>query len=178
PPSASPIHRNKPARGPAADQGGRPTIGLECLGEIFGSRNVYAQVQRHFDREQERRNQAIIEQARRLKIPLLATNGAQYARADQREILDILTCVRNKVTIDTAGRLLARNSERRLKSPTEMARLFADLPDAIANTRELSSRLNFTLADLGYEFPHYCDSEMACLRQRTEEGARRRYRPY
>jgi error-prone DNA polymerase len=82
------------------------------------------------------------------------------------------------VTIDTAGRLLARNTERRLKSPAEMVRLFADLPEAIANTRELSARLNFTLADLGYEFPHYCDNEMSFLRERTEEGARQRYRPY
>src|SRR5205085_6164785 len=139
-------------------------------------RNVYAQVQRHFDREQETCNQAVIEQARRLKIPLLATNGVQYARADQREILDILTCVRNKVTIDEAGRLLARNSERRLKSPAEMARLFADLPEAIANTAELSARLDFTLANLGYEFPRYCDDETSLLRQRTEEGARLRYR--
>jgi error-prone DNA polymerase len=155
-----------------------PTSDFERLLEIFGPRNVYAQVQRHFDREQEARNRAIVERARRLKIPLLATNGAQYARAGQREILDILTCVRNKVTIDSAGRLLARNSERRLKSPAEMARLFADLPEAIANTHELSSRLNFTLADLGYEFPHYCDTEMTFLRQRTEEGALRRYRPY
>jgi error-prone DNA polymerase len=151
---------------------------LEWLIEIFGPRNVYAQVQRHFDREQETRNQAIIENARRLKIPLLATNGAEYARADQREILDVLTCVRNKVTIDNAGRLLARNSERRLKSPVEMARLFADLPEAIANTRELSARLDFTLANLGYEFPRYCEDEMAFLRERTEEGARQRYRPY
>src|SRR5438477_2179561 len=111
---------------------------LERLLEIFGARNVYAQVQRHFDREQETCNQAVIEQARRVKIPMLATNGVQYARADQREILDILTCVRNKVTIDEAGRLLARNAELRLKTPAEMARLFADLPEAIANTAELS----------------------------------------
>src|SRR5262249_46141653 len=111
-----------------------PTLQLQPLLEIFGPRNVYAQLQRHMDREQEARNHAMVKKARRLKIPLLATNGAQYARADQREILDIPTCVRNKAPIDTAGRLLARNSERRLKSPVEMARLFADLPEAIANT--------------------------------------------
>jgi error-prone DNA polymerase len=159
-----------------------PTSDFERLLEIFGSRNVYAQIQRHYDREQDARNHALIENARRLKIPLLATNGVQYARAEQREILDILTCVRNKVTIDAAGRLLARNSERRLKSPAEMARLFADLPEAIANTCELSSRLNFTLADLGYEFPRYPvapgETQMSFLRQRTDEGARQRYRPY
>src|SRR6185503_4905296 len=77
---------------------------LERMRDIFGPRNIYAQLQRHMDREQEARNQAIVEKASRLKIPLLATNGAAYARADQRELLDILTCVRNKTTIDTAGR--------------------------------------------------------------------------
>ena len=54
-----------------------------------------------------------------------------------------------------SGRLLSRNAERHLKSPAEMARLFADLPEAIANTVELSSRLEFTLNDLGYQFPRY-----------------------
>src|SRR5262249_26275179 len=147
-----------------------------------GPRNLYAQLQRHMDREQEACNQAIVEKARSLRIPLLATNGVAYARAEERQILDVLTCIRNHVTIDAAGRLLARNSERRMKSPAEMSRLFADLPDAIANTRELSARLDFTLADLGYEFPKYPvgpgETEMSFLRKRAEEGARQRYRPY
>jgi error-prone DNA polymerase len=155
-----------------------PTLHLEPLRDIFGPRHVYAQLQRHLDRPQEARNQAMVDRARRLGIPLLATNGVSYARAEQRQTLDILTCVRHHVTIDAAGRLLARNAERRLKSPAEMARLFADLPEAIANTRELSARLDFTLANLGYEFPRYCGDEMSLLRRRAEEGARLRYRPY
>jgi error-prone DNA polymerase len=77
---------------------------------------------------------------------------------------------------------LARNSERHLKHAREMARLFADLPEAIANTRELSERLGFTLADLGYEFPRYPvpDGETmnSFLRKRADEGARNRFRPY
>src|SRR6202035_1122530 len=81
-----------------------------------------------------------------------------------------------------AGRLLAQNSERHLKSTAEMSRLFADLPEAIANTREISARLNFTLADLGYEFPCYPvppgETMDSFLRQRADEGARRRYIPY
>ena len=63
-----------------------------------------------------------------------------------------------------------------------MARLFADLPEAIANTREISARIEFTLADLGYEFPRYPvpegHTQMSFLRQIAEEGARLRYRPY
>jgi error-prone DNA polymerase len=155
---------------------------LAQLIEAFGTANLYAELQRHLDREQEARNQALVEVARSLKLPLVATNGVCHATAAEREILDVLTSVRNKVTLETAGRLLAKNSERHLKSPTEMARLFADLPEAIANTAELSSRLAFSLADLGYEFPRYPvppgETMMSFLRQRTDEGARRRYRPY
>jgi len=154
----------------------------ETLAGIFGKRNLYAELQRHMDRHEEARNQAIVEKARRLGIPLVATNGVCYAHPRQREVLDVLTCVREKVTLKTAGRLLTPNAERYVKSGAEMARLFADLPEAIAHTGEISSRLEFTLADLGYEFPRYPVPEgetmASFLRKRTDEGARRRYRPY
>lgn len=154
----------------------------ETLAGIFGKRNLYAELQRHMDRHQEARNQALVEKARRLGIPLVATNGVCYASPRQREVLDVLTCVREKVTLKTAGRLLAPNAERYIKSGAEMARLFADLPEAMAHTGEISSRLEFTLADLGYEFPRYPVPEgetmASFLRKRTDEGARRRYRPY
>jgi error-prone DNA polymerase len=125
----------------------------ERLIDIFGRHNVYAELQRHYHREEEARNQAIAERACTLGIPLVAANGAAYATPPQRELLDVFTCVRNKVTLSTAGRLLERNSERHVKTPAEMERLFADLPEAVARTLEISSRLQFTLADLGYEFP-------------------------
>ena len=154
----------------------------ERLLGIFGKYNVYAELQRHYHREEEARNQAIVESARRLGIPLVATNGVAYATPPERELLDVFTSVRNHVTLSTAGRLLERNSERHVKTPAEMTRLFADLPEATANTLEISSRLQFTLADLGYEFPRYPVPEgetmMSFLRQRVDEGARRRYQPY
>jgi len=146
---------------------------------IFGRGNVYAELQRHFNREEESRNQAVVEAARRLGLPLLATNGVCYAAAARRQLADVLTCVRNHVQLETAGRLLARNSERFLKPASAMSKLFADLPEAIAHTRELSSRLGFTLQDLGYEFPKYPvpDKETmdSFLRKRTYDGARWRY---
>jgi error-prone DNA polymerase len=154
----------------------------ETLAGIFGKRHLYAELQRHMDRHEEARNQAIVEKARRLGIPLVATNGVCYATPRQREVLDVLTCVREKVTLKTAGRLLSPNAERYVKSGAEMARLFADLPEAIAHTGEISSRLEFTLADLGYEFPRYPvpegESMASFLRKRADEGARRRYHPY
>jgi error-prone DNA polymerase len=151
----------------------------EWLIDVFGKGNVYAELQRHFNRDEEAYNHAIVEIARRLHLPLLATNGVCHASKAQREVADVFTCIRNHVRLETAGRLLATNSERYLKSPKAMKQLFADLPEAIGNTVELSSRLDFTLADLGYEFPKYPvppgETMTSFLRQRTEEGARLRY---
>jgi error-prone DNA polymerase len=149
------------------------------LTDIYGRENVYIELQRHFDREEEARNQAAIAIARELDLPLLATNGVSYAVPERRQILDVLTCIRNHVTLDAAGRLLAQNSERHIKSPQEMERLFADLPEAIANTEQLSSRIQFKLDDLGYEFPKYQVPEghtiNSYLRQLCGEGEEARY---
>ncbi len=151
----------------------------EWLIDVFGKGNVYAELERHFNRAEEARNQAVIDIARSLKLPIVATGGVCYATCSQRQVADIFTCIRNHARLETAGRLLAINSERYLKSPKEMARLFADLPEAIANTSELSSRLEFTLEDLGYEFPTYTvpkgETMASFLRRRTYEGARLRY---
>jgi error-prone DNA polymerase len=152
---------------------------LERLTGIFGHENVYIELQRHFHREEEARNRAALEIARSLQLPLLATNGVCYATAQQRELCDIFTALRNHRTLATAGRLLARNSERNVKSPEQMQQLFADLPEALTNTVELSGRLEFKLSDLGYEFPKYRvpegESMMSFLRQRTLEGFQQRY---
>ena len=152
---------------------------IEQLISLFGRGNVYIELQRHFHREEETRNRAAIAIARSLNLPLLATNGVCYAAAKDRELCDAFTAIRHHRTLSTAGRLLARNSERHLKSPQEMQQLFADLPEAIANTQELSSRLEFTLNDLGYEFPRYPVPEgetmNSFLRNRAWEGFLQRY---
>jgi error-prone DNA polymerase len=165
----------------ALERGGIAS-GTECvrqLCEIFGRKNVYVELQRHYCRREEARNQAAVEIARRLGLPLLATNGVSHAVAQERELLDVFTCVRHHRNLATAGRLLTQNAERHLKTPEEMEQLFADLPEAIANTQVLSSRLEFTLSDLGYEFPRYPvpdgKTQMQFLRDRTEEGRIWRY---
>jgi error-prone DNA polymerase len=140
---------------------------------------VYVELQRHFHREEETRNRAAISIARSLNLPLLATNGVCYAAAKNRELCDAFTAIRHHRTLSTAGRLLARNSERHMKSPQEMQQLFADLPEAIANTLELSSHLEFTLNDLGYQFPRYPvpqgETMTSFLRERAWEGFTQRY---
>jgi error-prone DNA polymerase len=154
----------------------------ERLIDAFGRDNIFAEIQRHRNRDEEARNQATLEAAHRLGIPVVATNGVSYAAPPQRQMLDVFTCIRNHTTLAEAGRLLAINSERYVKAPAEMNLLFADLPQAIANTVEISSRLQFTLDNLGYEFPSYAVPDghtmMSYLRKLAEDGARKRYRPY
>ena len=86
-------------------------------------------------------------------IPLLATNDPLYATPEKRPLHDILTCIAQKTTITKAGRLLAANAERHLKEPAEMARLFRDMPDAIAQTQTVLSHIDFTLDQLSYHYP-------------------------
>jgi len=152
---------------------------VDQLTHLFGRENVYVELQRHFHRNEEFRNRAALDIARSLHLPILATNGVHYATPKDRELCDVLTAIRHHETLLTAGRLLARNSERHLKTAAEMSALFADLPEAIANTRELSARLDFTLKVLGYEFPRYPvpdgENMNSFLRQRTNDGARWRY---
>ncbi|MGZ7084570.1 MAG: DNA polymerase III subunit alpha, partial [Candidatus Angelobacter sp.] len=167
----------------ALEQGGKQAGRklLEKLAAIFGPKNIYVELQRHLERPQEVRNQAAVELARELKLPIVATNGVCYATAADREILDVFTCIKNKRQLVTAGRLLCRNAERRLRTPEQMARLFADLPEAIANTVELSQRLEFSLENMGYQFPRYPvpdgGREIDFLRAQTMKGAAGRYKP-
>src|SRR5438477_12851231 len=152
---------------------------IELLTTIFGRKNAYVELQRHCDIVEERRNQVAVRLGEPLGLPLLATNGVRFATAAEREILDVFNCIRNHCKLETAGRLLERNDERHLRSTEEMMELFSDLPEAIQNTSELSARLQYTLADLGYKFPRYPVPEGetmdSFLRKRTEEGFHNRY---
>ncbi len=92
--------------------------------------------------------------AERTGVPLLATNDALYASPADRPLHDIVTCIREGVTIQSAGRLLATNAERHLKSSKEMARLFKDCPEAVEESLRFLSRIDFSLDQLKYEYPH------------------------
>ena len=87
-------------------------------------------------------------------VPLVATNDALYATAAQRPLHDIVTCIREGVTVQKAGKLLRANGERHLKSPAEMKRLFDGYPKAIEQSAKLLARIGFDLGDLRYEYPH------------------------
>jgi error-prone DNA polymerase len=87
------------------------------------------------------------------KVPLLATNEVLYHDPARRPLQDVLTCIREKTTIEAVGRRLEANAERYLKPAQEMARLFRDHPDAIAETMRFADRINFSLDQLKYQYP-------------------------
>ena len=161
------------------ESAGRATV--ERLVGLFGANNVFVEVQRHRERSQEWRNQAALRIAELLHLPVLATNGVRYATRYDREIADLFTAIRNHTRLDRAGRLLALNNQRHLRAADKMVSLFRDVPGAVENTVELSSRLGFQLSDLGYEFPRYPvpDGETmdSFLAERVAEGVARRYGP-
>jgi error-prone DNA polymerase len=127
----------------------------QFLIDVLGRENVFVELQRHFIRGEDKTNRALIDLARQLNLPLLATNGVQYAKPYGREVVDVFTCIREHTHLDAAGKLLTQNAERHLKSDREMRLLFRDLPEAIENTFRLADRLTFSLENIGYEFPEY-----------------------
>jgi error-prone DNA polymerase len=170
--------------GRTALNGSRFGVGglVDRLVGTFGRANLCIELQRHLLRDEESDNQALADLASAFHLPIVATNGVRFAEPSDRPLYDVLTCIRHKTTLERAGRRLACNAERYLKSPEAMARLFADHPSAIAATRELSDRLGYTMADLGYRFPEYPvpagETMISFLRTITKVGARERYRPY
>ena len=110
---------------------------------------------------------------------ILATNDVHYHAPERRPLQDVVTCIREKVTIATAGYLLNPNAERHLKSPQEMIRLFARWPHAISATREFADSLHFSLDELRYEYPRETVPDGRTPQQHLEhltwEGAQRRW---
>ena len=117
--------------------------------------------------------------ARGCQVPLIAINDVHFHHPDRRPLADVLTCIREKTTIDRAGRKLSPNAERHLKSPDEMARLFRDAPEAIEETLRLSDELTFSLDELRYEYPDETIEGFAnaqdALAHLAYQGAARRY---
>ena len=153
---------------------------VEKINGIF-KRRTHVELQRHRRRDEEHQNVRLVDLARRLKLPLVATNGVRYAGRNDKELHDILTCIREGTHVDKAGRLLGVNRERHIKTAAEMCALFKDLPEAIDGAWSLANTLDFTLADLGYHFPDYPlpagETNMSFLRKIAWNAAMARFRP-
>jgi error-prone DNA polymerase len=149
---------------------------------VFGRRQVWVELQRHFRRDEQSAIQSLLDLASAFRVPVMASGGVRFATPDSRPLYDVFTCLRHKTTLADAGRRLSVNAERYLKPPETMVRLFADLPQALAGTEALAEHLEFTLANLGYRFPEYPvpagETQASFLRRLAQVGARDRYRPY
>lgn len=149
--------------------------------ELFGRDHVFVEVQRHLQRDEEVENERWLLLARKARLPVIATGDVRYASPERARLCDVLTCIREHTTLDTAGTRLFANAERHLRGAAEMARLFHDLPAAVEHTQVVGERCAFTLADLGYRFPEYPvpagETPFSYLHALTYAGARERYRP-
>jgi error-prone DNA polymerase len=155
---------------------------VDRLVGLFGRANVWMELQRHLQQDDQADVQSLLDLGSAFRVPVMASGGVKFATPEARPLYDVLTSIRHHTTLTQAGRRLTVNAERYLKPPQMMARLFSDLPQALAGTEALAERLEFTLANLGYRFPEYPvpagETQVSFLRRLTQVGARDRYRPY
>jgi DNA-directed DNA polymerase III PolC len=132
-----------------------------------------------FDGQDRARLNRVEATAKRHKALMIASNDAQYHEPDRSMLLDVVTCIREHVTLDEAGFRLAANAERHLKSPREMASLFAEHSDAIAQTQKFIARIDFTLDQLHYNYPEETigngETAQETLERLTWAGAKKRF---
>ena len=151
---------------------------LAWLNYVF-DRRLYVELQRHHLPHEEDVNQRLLGLSHKLRVPYFASNGAYYAREHDRELFDVFTCIKNHCTLREAGKLVAENSERYLKTEAQMLDLFEDYPDAVGRTREIADRVNFSMDEIGYTFPDFPvpagETMDSFLKKQAESGAVWRY---
>ncbi len=132
-----------------------------------------------FSGDDKRRLKKLQRMAKEADTPLIAINDVLYHAPERRALQDVVSCIREHKTLESAGRLLEANAERHLKSPEEMERLFADAPDAIVETIRFAARISFTLDQLKYNYPEEPVPPGKTAQQHLTdlawEGAARRY---
>lgn len=146
---------------------------------LFGPRNFWIELQNHRQPHDALLMARLADLARFMNLGCVATNNVHYAQREGHRLQDVLVCIRHNTTLDQASHLRRYNSEYYLKSPAQMQALFADYPEAVANTLRLAERCDFEpvygLQDLPrYETPGGMSAE-SYLRRLCEQGLRERY---
>ena len=140
---------------------------------------LYLAANHHYRGDDRVRLNRLADLAHRHRTELLATNDVLYHHASRRVLQDVVTAIREGVTVPGAGHLLEANAERHLKTPEEMSRLFRDHPRAIANTLVIAEACRFSLDELRYEYPEEPvppgSTPQAHLAHLAWEGAAQRY---
>ena len=139
---------------------------LDRLLALFPGR-LHVELQRHLLRGEEHANRALIDLARARRLPLLATNGVRYAKRRDKDLFDVLTCIRHHTHLDAAGTKLHAGRERHLKCAADMQALFSDLPGALEESAALAARLSSRWT-----------TSATAFRTTRSRRARRRRRPF
>ncbi|HEX4923264.1 MAG TPA: PHP domain-containing protein [Bdellovibrionales bacterium] len=154
------------------------TFRFDELKQMFGDR-LSLTLSRFLDGHDKKRTENALEASRRFDIPLVATNDVHFHHPNRRVLQDVLTANRHLVSLEEAGRKLFSNAERYLKAPSQMAKLFDDLPEALGRTVEIADSCTFSLSELKYYYPTEWipkgETAQQYLERLTWEGARGRY---
>ncbi len=141
--------------------------------------NVWVAATCRFGGKDRARLNRLADLARRCGVPMIATNDVLYHEPGRRVLQDVVSCIREHITIEEAGRRLETNAERHIKTPEEMKRLFREHPGAIAETTRFASRIGFSLDQLKYNYPTEAidkETTQEKLERLTWEGAERRFK--
>jgi len=165
---------------PDADRYDDGEAALRQLRSIFDADRLSLGACMRYDADDARRLECTVRLARRIDVPLVATNNVHYHVPDRRPLQDVLTCVRHGCTLSEAGFRLAANAERHLKTPAEMRRLFRSIPGAVDRTLDIAERAaGFNLDQLRYEYPSEVVPEgLTAMQHLTDlawQGAAERY---
>ncbi|MGB0440030.1 MAG: PHP domain-containing protein, partial [Paracoccaceae bacterium] len=151
---------------------------MDRLAQIFGDR-LYVELQRHpgeggqpeAERQSER---GFVEMAYAMDLPLVATNDVYFPKSDMYEAHDALICIAEGAYVDQQQPRRRLTNQHYLKTPQEMAALFADLPEAIENTVEIAQRCAFMAYRRAPILPKFADDEVAELRRMANDGLQAR----
>jgi error-prone DNA polymerase len=166
---------------PAFSAGAAPDERLRVCLDAIRARcgGVWLAARFIFDGEDRRRLRLLKTLAAETGASLIATTEPLHHVPERRALLDVVTCIREKTTLDAAGRLLAANAERHLKPEAEMLRLYRDTPEAVRETRHFIAGLRFSLDELSYQYPDETVEGYATAQEALEalswQGAAKRY---
>jgi error-prone DNA polymerase len=131
---------------------------LQEYKDVFGG-DLYVAAARRYSGDDNKYLYQLAQLSKRLEIKMVATNDVHYHNPQRRQLQDVLTCIREKCTIHTAGFRLHPNAERHLKPINEVLRLFRHYPEAIQHTQEIAEACQFSLSELKYEYPEELTTE-------------------
>ena len=123
--------------------------------ELMGERRFYLEIQDHGIPEQKDINKTIIEMAKRLSIPLVATNDCHYMDKSDAEAHEVLLCIQTGKTVNDPKHMKFTTDQFYFKSPEEMKLLFKEVPEAISNTLEIADRCNLEIRFDQIHLPRY-----------------------